>query len=107
TTSIAALLTVFTHLSDSSTVFFMVRRRRIQVIRVPRRMKKVQQIQPQSTDIHGAAKYLGMSKSWVRDAVYSGKLSHVRLGRSVRLLFSDLDKLLIARRVERPLPPAA
>ncbi|PYT23513.1 MAG: hypothetical protein DMG57_31715 [Acidobacteria bacterium] len=70
-------------------------------------MKKVQQIQPKSTDIDGAARYLGMSKSWVRDRIYSGQLSYVRLGRSVRLLYSDLDNLLAARRIERPLPPAA
>jgi excisionase family DNA binding protein len=58
---------------------------------------------PQLTTMSGAARYLGMSRSWIRDAIASGQLAHVRLGRSVRLRYLDLDRVIVANRV-RPEP---
>jgi excisionase family DNA binding protein len=51
-----------------------------------------------TTDIKGAAQYLSMSRSWVIAAIAKKKLPSIRLGRSVRLLYSDLDRFLEARR---------
>jgi excisionase family DNA binding protein len=48
----------------------------------------------QMTNMPGAARYIGMSRSWIRDAINSGRLPCVRLGRSVRLRYSDLDALI-------------
>ena len=58
------------------------------------------EVTPKSTDVSGAARYVSMSRSWVRNAIARGLLPHVRLGRSVRLMFNDLDRMLESRRVE-------
>jgi excisionase family DNA binding protein len=55
--------------------------------------------EPHITTMSGAAHYLGMSRSWIRDAISSGRLPCVRLGRCVRLTYRDLDALVSANRV--------
>jgi excisionase family DNA binding protein len=52
-----------------------------------------------STTMQGAGKYIGVSASWIRDGIKRGDIPYIKLGRAVRILFSDLDNLLESRRV--------
>lgn len=70
-------------------------------------MSESQAVRSRSTTMTGAGDYVSMSRSWVRDAIARGDLPFVRLGCSVRVLFTDLDRLLESRRIERKRPPAA
>lgn len=53
---------------------------------------------PRMTNVTGAARYLAMSESWIRAAVAKKRLPCIRLGKSLRFLYRDLDNFLEARR---------
>ncbi len=52
-------------------------------------------------DAAAAAELLSVKPSWVYDAARSGSVPHIRIGRHVRFLRSDLEKWVLTRRVER------
>lgn len=49
-------------------------------------------------DAHGAANLLAVRRSWVYEAVRDGRLPHVKVGRHVRFLRSDLERWVFAQR---------
>lgn len=51
--------------------------------------------------VAGAACYLRMSEVWIRRAIRSGGLPHLRLGRAVRIAVADLDAFTADHRVVR------
>jgi len=55
---------------------------------------------PKAFTVVDAARYAGFSESYLRLLIGRGKLAHVRCGRSIRLLVSDLDHFLESHRVE-------
>jgi excisionase family DNA binding protein len=46
-----------------------------------------------------AAELLAVRPSWIYEAVRAGRLPHVKIGRHVRFLRSDLETWVITRRV--------
>jgi excisionase family DNA binding protein len=62
------------------------------------RMNKVLPTSARTTDINGAAQYLSMSKSWIRVAIAQNRLPYIRIGRSIRFLYTDLDSFLHSHR---------
>ena len=52
-------------------------------------------------DAAAAAELLSVKPSWVYDAARSGSVPHIRIGRHVRFLRSDLEKWVLTRRVVR------
>jgi excisionase family DNA binding protein len=61
-------------------------------------MNKVLATSACTTDINGAAQYLSMSKSWIRGAIAQNRLPYIRIGRSIRFLYTDLDSFLRSHR---------
>ena len=59
---------------------------------------------PKAITVTGAVHYTGFSESYLRLLIERGKLSHVRVGRSIRLLVADVDSFLAAHRVEAGCP---
>lgn len=51
-------------------------------------------------DAAAAAALLSVKPSWVYDAARSGSVPHIRIGRHVRFLRSDLEKWVLTRRIE-------
>ncbi len=51
-------------------------------------------------DAAAAAELLSVKPSWVYDAARSGSVPHIRIGRHVRFLRSDLEKWVLTRRIE-------
>jgi excisionase family DNA binding protein len=51
-------------------------------------------------NLNDAARYLGVSRRHVERLLARGELPRVRLGRSVRIVVADLDRLIAARRSE-------
>lgn len=47
-----------------------------------------------------AAELLAVRSTWVRDAVSAKRLPHVRIGKHVRFLRSELEDYVASRRVE-------
>ena len=45
-------------------------------------------------DIAGAAEWLDVPKSWVRDAVTAGRIPHTRVGRHVRFSEAHLEAIV-------------
>jgi excisionase family DNA binding protein len=51
--------------------------------------------------VAGAARYLSMSEVWIRRAIRSGSLPHLRMGRAVRIAVADLDVFAAGHRATR------
>ena len=51
-------------------------------------------------DAAAAAELLSVKPSWVYDAARSGSVPHIRIGRHVRFLRSDLEQWVLTRRIE-------
>ena len=51
-------------------------------------------------DAAAAAELLSVKPSWVYDAARSGSVPHIRIGRHVRFLRSDLEKWVLTRRID-------
>lgn len=49
-------------------------------------------------DAQAAAQLLAVRRSWVYEAVRDGRLPHVKVGRHVRFLRSDLERWVFAQR---------
>ena len=45
-----------------------------------------------------AARLLGVRPSWIYEAVRDGRLPHVKIGRHIRFLRSDLEEWVLSRR---------
>lgn len=50
-------------------------------------------------DAAAAAHLLGVRPSWIYEAVRDGRLPHVKIGRHIRFLRSDLEEWVLSRRV--------
>ena len=50
-------------------------------------------------DAVAAARLLSVKPSWIYDAARSGRLPHVKLGRHIRFLRTDLEEWVLTRRV--------
>lgn len=53
-------------------------------------------------DPPAAAALLSVKPSWVYEAARDGRLPHLRIGRHIRFLRSDLEAWVIAQREGRP-----
>jgi excisionase family DNA binding protein len=51
-------------------------------------------------DTEQAAAYLNVRPSWVRGAVQTRRIPHVKLGKHVRFLQEDLDSWIVQQREE-------
>ena len=49
-------------------------------------------------DAAAAARLLGVRPSWIYEAVRDGRLPHVKIGRHIRFLRSDLEEWVLSRR---------
>lgn len=49
-------------------------------------------------DADDAAALLSVRPSWVYDAVRTGKLPHIKIGRHIRFLRSDLERWVLSKR---------
>ena len=49
-------------------------------------------------DATAAARLLGVRTSWIYEAVRDGRLPHVKIGRHIRFLRSDLEEWVLSRR---------
>lgn len=49
-------------------------------------------------DAAAAAHLLGVRPSWIYEAVRDGRLPHVKVGRHIRFLRSDLEEWVLSRR---------
>ncbi len=58
------------------------------------------EIRPKSVGFGDATRYTGLSESYLRLEVARRRLPVVRVGRATRLLLEDLDRYLMARRME-------
>lgn len=57
-------------------------------------------------DASAAARLLSVRPSWIYEAVRAGRLPHLKIGRHIRFLRSDLEAWVVTRRVaERVVPP--
>jgi excisionase family DNA binding protein len=57
-------------------------------------------------DAAAAARLLSVRPSWIYEAVRAGRLPHLKIGRHIRFLRSDLEDWVVTRRVaERVVPP--
>jgi excisionase family DNA binding protein len=65
---------------------------------VAQTLRPIEAQAPIATDYRGAAAYLGISLSSITKLAKEGRLPLVRYGRSVRLLYSDLEAYAIANR---------
>ncbi|MGH7314708.1 MAG: helix-turn-helix domain-containing protein [Candidatus Rokuibacteriota bacterium] len=50
-------------------------------------------------DAPAAARLLSVRPSWVYEAVRAGRLPHLKIGRHIRFLRSDLEDWVVTRRV--------
>ena len=57
-------------------------------------------LQERLLEAAAAAELLSVKPSWVYDAARSGSVPHIRIGRHVRFLRSDLEKWVLTRRIE-------
>ena len=51
-------------------------------------------------DAAAAARLLSVRSSWIYEAVRAGRLPHLKIGRHIRFLRSDLEDWVLTRRVE-------
>lgn len=49
-------------------------------------------------DAKAASELLAVKRSWIYEAVRDGRLPHIRIGKHVRFLRSDLSEWVIAQR---------
>lgn len=50
-------------------------------------------------DAAAAARLLSVRPSWIYEAVRAGRLPHLKIGRHIRFLRSDLEDWILTRRV--------
>ncbi len=50
-------------------------------------------------DASAAARLLSVRPSWIYEAVRAGRLPHLKIGRHIRFLRSDLEDWVVTRRV--------
>jgi len=58
-------------------------------------------------DASDAAELLSVRPSWIYEAVRAGRLPHVKIGRHIRFLRSDLESWVLSRRVSGTIRPSA
>jgi excisionase family DNA binding protein len=58
-------------------------------------------------DAAAAARLLSVRPSWIYEAVRAGHLPHLKIGRHIRFLRSDLESWVLTRRVGRSAAPHA
>lgn len=52
-------------------------------------------------DVADAAALLSVRRSWIYEAVRDGRLPHLKIGRHLRFLRSDLERWVVAQRQGR------
>ena len=58
-------------------------------------------------DASAAARLLSVRPSWIYEAVRDGRLPHLKIGRHIRFLRSDLEDWVVTRRVAERVAPGA
>ena len=58
-------------------------------------------------DASAAAQLLSVRPSWIYEAVRPGRLPHLKIGRHIRFLRSDLEDWVVTRRVAENVAPGA
>jgi excisionase family DNA binding protein len=58
-------------------------------------------------DAVAAARLLSVKPSWIYEAVRDGRLPHIKIGRHIRFLRSDLEDWILSRRVGGTFPTLA
>ena len=58
-------------------------------------------------DAAAAARLLSVRPSWIYDAARAGRLPHLKIGRHIRFLRSDLESWVLTRRVGASVSPGA
>jgi excisionase family DNA binding protein len=56
-------------------------------------------------DAAAAARLLSVRPSWIYEAVRAGRLPHLKIGRHIRFLRSDLESWVLTRRVGGSVAP--
>lgn len=57
-------------------------------------------LQPSIVDVREAARLSGMSVAWWRQRILRREVPHIKIGRSIRIDVTDIQRLLEAGRVE-------